>query len=65
MFDRFKVPGGTRRPPWVQGQPLPIRYAATWVAARGPELLRAADADARPAHLATRPPGRRPPVGFQ
>ncbi len=37
------VPAGTRRPPWLQPEHGPVRYAETWVAERGPQLVRAAD----------------------
>jgi hypothetical protein len=39
------VPTGVDGPPWFQREPVPIRHARTYVVARGPKLLRVADAD--------------------
>jgi hypothetical protein len=43
------VPHGTQGPPWLQPKLGPVEYARTYVAERGPQLVRAADEpDERP-----------------
>ena len=41
------IPAGTSAPPWLQPNVGPVRVARTYVAARGADLLRAADAEQR------------------